>query len=84
MANKLADARQSLLRAREAAQKRLQELDRERRETKASLKSLDAALAALDKSYRTRIRSRTADDQLSRPHRTAIFHRFSPPALTAD
>ena len=63
MANKLADARQSLLRAREAAQKRLQELDRERRETKASLKSLDAALAALDKSNQTQIRRRTADDQ---------------------
>ena len=52
MANKLADARQSLLRAREAAQKRLEELDNERREIRASLKSLGAALAALEKSHR--------------------------------
>lgn len=63
MANKLADARQSLLRAREAAQKRLEELDHERRETRASLKSLDAALAALDKSSRRQTRSRSVDDQ---------------------
>jgi hypothetical protein len=52
MANKLADARRSLARAKESAQARLQELDDERREIKASLKSLDAALKALDKSSR--------------------------------
>jgi len=63
MANKLADARQSLLRAREAAQKRLEELDHERRETRASLKSLDAAIAALDKSSRRQTRSRSSNDQ---------------------
>ena len=65
MANKLADARQSLIRAREAAQKRLEELDNERREIRASLKSLDAALAALEKSSRRQTRSRSADGQSS-------------------
>ena len=47
MANKLADARRSLIRAQEAAQKRLKEIENERREIRASLKSLDAALKAL-------------------------------------
>ena len=47
MANKLADARRSLARAKDAAKKRLEELDVERREIKASLKSLDAAMKAL-------------------------------------
>jgi hypothetical protein len=47
MANKLTDARRSLIRAQEAAQKRLEEIENERREIKASLKSLDAALKAL-------------------------------------
>jgi hypothetical protein len=47
MANKLTDARRSLIRAQEAAQKRLEEIERERREIKTSLKSLDAALKAL-------------------------------------
>ena len=50
MANKLSDARRSLLRAKESATKRLAELENERREIKASLKSLDAALKALGRS----------------------------------
>ncbi len=50
MANTMADARRSLVRAREAAEKRIFELDVERREIKASLKSLDAALKALERS----------------------------------
>ena len=58
MANKLADARRSLIRAQESAKKRLEELDNERRETKASLKSLDAALKALGKSNRERLSNR--------------------------
>ena len=58
MANKLADARRSLTRAQESAKKRLEELDNERRETKASLKSLDAALKALGKSNRERLSNR--------------------------
>ncbi len=44
---KLNEARRSLERAKESAKKRLQQLDEERREIKASLKSLDAALKAL-------------------------------------
>ena len=52
MANKLADARRSLVRAKESAQARLQEIEVERREIKASLKSLDAALKALGYSNR--------------------------------
>jgi len=54
MANKFADARRSLLRAKEAAQARLQAIEHERREIKESLKSLDAALKALGRSNRTR------------------------------
>ena len=50
MANKLADARRSLVRAQESAKKRLEDLEDERREIKASLKSVDAALKALEKS----------------------------------
>ena len=48
MANKIADARRSVIRAKEAAKKRLQEIESERHEIKTSLKSLDAALKALD------------------------------------
>ena len=50
MTSKLTDARRSLVRAKQAAQERLQQLDAERRETRASIKSLDAALKALNKS----------------------------------
>ena len=50
---KLADARRSLIRAKDSAKKRLEELDIERREIKASLKSLDAALKALGRSNHT-------------------------------
>lgn len=67
MANKLAGVRQSLIRAREAAQKRLEELDDERREIRASLKSLGAALAALEKSNQKQAnRKRAADDEPSK------------------
>jgi chromosome segregation ATPase len=63
MANKLADARRSLTRAQESAKKRLEELDNERREIRASLKSLDAALKALGTSNRGRaIRRPTVND----------------------
>lgn len=54
MANKFADARRSLLRAKEAAQARLQAIEDERSEIKESLKSLEAALKALGRSNRTR------------------------------
>ena len=53
MANKLADARRSLVRAKESALERLRELENERREIKASLKTLDAALKALGRTDRT-------------------------------
>ena len=63
MANKLADARRSLIRAKESAQERLQELENERREIRASLKSLDAALRALGRSNRSQADSRCSDIQ---------------------
>ncbi len=44
---KLNDARRSLERAKESALGRLKQIEEERREIKASLKSLDAALKAL-------------------------------------
>ena len=63
MANKLADARRSLIRAQESAKKRLEVLENESREIKASLKSLDAALKALGRPNRTRSISRRASGQ---------------------
>ena len=60
MAHKLNDARRSLVRAKEAAEARLQEIEDERREIKASLKSLDAAMKALNgPSGRTSLRKRS-------------------------
>ncbi len=53
MANKIADARRSLIRAKESAEQRLLEIENERRDIKASLKSLDAALKALARSDET-------------------------------
>ena len=50
MATKIADARRSLIRAKESAEQRLVEIDEERREIRASLKSLDAAIKALGRS----------------------------------
>ena len=48
MAKNLSEARRALLRAQELAKRRLEELENERREIKASLKSLDAAMKALN------------------------------------
>ena len=48
MSNQLSDAVRSLARAKDAAIKRLAEIDRERAELRKSLKSLDSALKALD------------------------------------
>ena len=45
--NKLDDARRSLQRAKEATNRRLREIESERNELKATLKSLDAAIRAL-------------------------------------
>ena len=60
MADKLNYARRSLVRAKEAAEARLQEIEHERREIKASLKSLDAAMKALNgPSRRTSVRKRS-------------------------
>ena len=50
MANKITDARRSLIRAKEAAEQRIVVIENERREIRASLKSLDAALKALGRS----------------------------------
>ena len=45
---KLNDARRSLERARESALERLRQIEEERREIKSSVKSLNAALKALE------------------------------------
>ena len=45
---KLSDAMKSLVRAKETAEARLAELENERRETKSAIKSLDAAIRALE------------------------------------
>lgn len=44
---KINDARRSLVRAKESAEARLVELEDERRETKSTIKSLDAAIRTL-------------------------------------
>ena len=69
MAHKLNDARRSLMRAKEAAEARLQEIENERREIKASLKSLAAAIKALNgPKTRTRPQSRSiTGNELSGP-----------------
>jgi len=53
MSSQLSDAVRSLQRAKDAAVKRLTEIDRERRELRRSLKSLDSALKALDSGEAT-------------------------------
>lgn len=62
MANKMADARRSLIRAKEAAEQRISEIEEERREIKASLKSLDAALKALGRSGKPHHRKEPSAD----------------------
>ncbi len=65
MAHKMNDARRSLVRAKESAVARLQEIENERREIKASLKSLDVALKALNRPKRRtppRKQSTTVDE----------------------
>ena len=47
---KLADARRSLVRAKQVALERIDKLEEERREIKTTIKSLEAALRALDGS----------------------------------
>lgn len=69
MANKIADARRSLIRAKESAEQRLVEIDEERREIRASLKSLDAAIKALRRSNKAqsadkRPRAEPSQDEL--------------------
>ena len=63
MANKIADARRSLIRAKESAEQRLIEIDQERREIRASLKSLDAAIKALNGSNRRQAVDRRPTEQ---------------------
>ena len=71
---KLNDARRSLQRAKESANKRLQELDEERREIRASLKSLDAALRALGSSDGKKQQKRSPD----------AMSKVAPPAIPPD
>ncbi|MCA9196007.1 MAG: hypothetical protein KDA87_00655 [Planctomycetales bacterium] len=54
MTGKLTEAQRSLVRARQAAQERLEQIDNERREIRASIRSLNAALKALTKPKRRR------------------------------
>ena len=60
MTNQLTDAVRSLLRTKEKAETRLEEIDKERREIKASLKSLDSALRALGHEQGSQSRSKAA------------------------
>ena len=62
VANKLTDARRSLVRAKQAAQQRLEDIENEKREIKASLRSLEAALKALSKTTRPKAATRQADE----------------------
>ena len=66
MAHRLADARRSLVRAQESARKRLEDIERERREIRASLKSLDAALKALGTFGERSASNRPSDSDTNR------------------
>jgi len=61
---KLADARRSLEKAKRSALERLQQIEDERNEIKSSLKSLDAALRALqgNSTKKKRKQTSTVDD----------------------
>ncbi len=63
MANKLTDARRSLVRAKQAAQQRLEDLENEKREIKASLRSLEAALKALSKTTQRKPSPKPEDEE---------------------
>ena len=63
MANKLTDARRSLVRAKQAAQKRLEDLENEKREIKSSLRSLESALKALSKTTQPKPSPRQEDEE---------------------
>ena len=63
MANKLTDARRSLVRAKQAAQQRLEDLENEKREIKASLRSLEAALKALSKTGQPKRSPKQEDEE---------------------
>ena len=57
MAKKLQEAQRSLLRAKEAAEQRLVEIEDERKELRSSIKSLDAALKAISRPTGRRARN---------------------------
>ena len=50
------------MRAKQAAQQRLEDLENEKREIKASLRSLEAALKALSKTTQPKAATRKADE----------------------
>ena len=63
---KLADARRSLEKAKRSALERLQQIEDERNEVKSSLKSLDAALRALQgNSTKKKRKPKSTDEQFS-------------------
>lgn len=67
MANKLTDARRSLVRAKQAAQQRLEDIENEKREIKASLRSLEAALKALSKTTQPKTAPKQEDEERDGP-----------------
>lgn len=71
MAQKITDARRSLVKAIESTQLKIQELDEERKIHKSSIRSLNAALRALDggakRSSPTRVTAKLANDKSSQP-----------------
>lgn len=70
MAQKITDARRSLVKAIDSTQLRIQELDEERKNLKSSIKSLNAALRALDggtkRSSPTQATGKLANDDSSK------------------
>lgn len=71
MAQKITDARRSLVKAIESTLLKIQDLDEERKSLKSSIKSLNAALRALDggtkRSSPTRATAKLAIDKSSQP-----------------
>lgn len=70
MANNLNDARKSLLKAKESAQARLEQIENERKEIKASIKSLDSALKALNKNAPRKVSSNSQSSSVQNGEHT--------------
>lgn len=68
MANKMTDARRSLVRAKQAAQQRLDALEDEKAEIKGTLRCLEAALKALSKTKQPKATPKLADEDDAERH----------------